>query len=492
MMSDPRRMHPVAGFLNFLKQLKEFILPIVFFFFVGRGESNLFDKIYYIGVGAVILALLLFGILHWYRYSYRVEEGELRIEYGVFVRKRRFIPIERIQTIDVSAGIIQRIFGLVKLQVETAGGGMQAEAVLTAIKEEEANQLRSILTRQEQSIAEDEENTHPLKTYHISPRELLILASTSGGIGIVISGVLAFLSQFAEYLPFEKLYNTVEKYISLSIIVYLAILIAFFFVIAWVVGILIMTLRYANFTVVKREDELFITRGLIEKRQSTIPLSRIQAIRIGENLIRQPLGYATVFIESAGGSMNKGEEFSTVLFPLVKKSKIGELLQHFVSDYKVSDAIHQVPEKSKWRYMLRALLPLLPLTAVIIYLLHPWGYLSLLLFPLALLLGYRRYQDAGWSIEANQLTLQYRFFSKITVLQHKKRIQSMDKKQSSFQRKADLGSIKTHIKSAVTGKGFQVKDLRESDCWTILEWYRKKGEASDILPKNQDTEYPFK
>src|SRR5690606_15349798 len=108
MMFEPRRMHPVAGFLSFLKQLKEFILPFLVFLFVGTGDSNLFDRIFYIGSGAIILILLVFGILHWYRFTYRVEEGELRIEYGVIIRKKRFIPIERIQTIDVSAGIIQR------------------------------------------------------------------------------------------------------------------------------------------------------------------------------------------------------------------------------------------------------------------------------------------------------------------------------------------------------------------------------------------------
>ncbi|MCS0543437.1 PH domain-containing protein, partial [Aeromonas veronii] len=174
----------------------------------------------------------------------------------MIIRKKRYIPIERIQTIDVSAGIIQRIFGLVKLQVETAGGGMQAEAVLTAIKEEEAIELREILSRSKKHQEEETETPKVRFTYQITPKELLVLASTSGGIGIVISGVLAFLSQFAEYLPFEKLYNTIEKYVSLSILIYIIALIALFLLIAWLVGILIITLRYANFTVVKREDEL--------------------------------------------------------------------------------------------------------------------------------------------------------------------------------------------------------------------------------------------
>ncbi len=454
------------------------ILPFIFLFFVGPGDSDVYDKYYLLGASVVIILLLVFGILHWYKYTYRIENGELRIEYGVLIRKKRYIPIERIQTIDVSAGIIQRIFGLVKLQVETAGGGMQAEAVLSAIKEEEASQLREILSGSKNKQQQEEietEQTRP--TYQITSKELLVLASTSGGIGIVISGVLAFLSQFAEYLPFEKLYDTVEKYVSLSVLVYIAVLVAVFLLIAWFVGILIMTLRYANFTVVKREDELIISRGLIEKRQSTIPLSRIQAIRIGENLIRQPLGFATVYIESAGGSLDKGEDFSTVLFPLVKKAVINNLLQHFVPDYQMQEIENYVPTKAKWRYMIRGMLPYLALVPGIVmlsYVFSSWGYLGLLLLPLGLYFGYSRYKVAGWRIEDNQLTLQFRFFSKITVLQHKKRIQSLDMKQSAFQRKAELRSVQTFIKSTIGGKNFQVKDLNDADCWKIWEWYRKR------------------
>ncbi|MEH7223980.1 PH domain-containing protein [Bacillus sp. JJ1566] len=475
-MSEPRRMHPVAGFLSFLKQLKELILPFIFIFFVGPGDG--FGKYYFLGTGVVILLMLVFGILHWYRYTYRIENGELRIEYGVFIRKKRFIPIERIQTIDVSAGIIQRIFGLVKLQVETAGGGMQAEAVLTAIKAEEANQLREMLSRSKTHQEEETVTQHTRFTYQITQKELLVLASTSGGIGIVISGVLAFLSQFAEYLPFEKVYNTIEKFVSLSILIYIIVLIALFLLIAWFVGILIMTLRYANFTVVKRDEELFITRGLIEKKQTTIPLTRIQAIRIGENLIRQPLGYATVYIESAGGSIDKGEDFSTVLFPLVKKSAINDLLPHFVPDYQMHDVENYVPSKAKWRYMFRGMLPFVifvPAIVMLSYVFSSWGYLGLLLLPMGAIFGYSRYKVAGWRIEDDQLTLQFRFFSKITVLHHKKRIQSMDKKQSFLQRKKELGSVRTFIKSAVTGQGFEVKDLQISDCWTIWEWYTKRN-----------------
>lgn len=91
MIFEPRRMHPVAGFLSFLKQLKELILPFIFLFFVGPGDD--FETYFLLGACVVVFLLLVFGILHWYRYTYRIESGELRIEYGVFVRKNALFQL---------------------------------------------------------------------------------------------------------------------------------------------------------------------------------------------------------------------------------------------------------------------------------------------------------------------------------------------------------------------------------------------------------------
>lgn len=43
---------------------------------------------------------------------------------------------------NTSAGLVQQIFKLVKLQIETAGGGKEAEAVLSAISVEEAERIK--------------------------------------------------------------------------------------------------------------------------------------------------------------------------------------------------------------------------------------------------------------------------------------------------------------------------------------------------------------
>lgn len=63
-----------------------------------------------------------------------------------------------------------------------------------------------------------------------------------------------------------------------------------------------------------------ISRGIIEKHQVTIPLRKIQAIKIKENIIRQLFGFVTVSIVSAGGGDREKEEGAlTILFPMIHK-----------------------------------------------------------------------------------------------------------------------------------------------------------------------------
>jgi putative membrane protein len=77
----------------------------------------------------------------------------------------------------------------------------------------------------------------------------------------------------------------------------------------------------------KSETDLIITRGLLEKQQTVLPLERIQAIRISENPLRQLMGFATVFIETAGGNRHDKYSRSMTIIPLVKKIEFPPFLR---------------------------------------------------------------------------------------------------------------------------------------------------------------------
>jgi len=476
-MSDPKRLHPIAAMINMLRQLKELIVPILFFTVFGsRGNEIVF---YYIAVGGGLVLVLLTGVLSWYRFTYRVEDGELRIEHGLFVRKKRYIPFERIQSLDITEGILQRAFGLVKMKVETAGGSKteNAEAVLTAIKKEEARQIHDFLVSVKNSKRRDEfeEEVIPISEsiiYRLSLGDLLLLASTSGGVGVVISAFVAFFFQFEEIIPHEKVYKEVEHFIANGVI-FVSIVVFLGFLLAWVISVIGMMVKYANFTLKKVDQDLIITRGLLEKRQMTIPLKRIQAIRISENVLRQPLGRGAVYIESAGGSALNEEGSKVLVLPLIKKQDIAKTLEPFLEDYPFRPKFNKLPPRALSRYLVRGVVIVVPVAITVSYFFRPWGYISLLFILPSLIWSALKYKDAGWAIEKDFLVLRYRTFVKNTVLMRKEKVQSLTARKSFYQKKKRLATIEAVVKSGHSGSGGRVKDLEDRDVNNMYQWFSR-------------------
>jgi putative membrane protein len=486
-MSNAKRLHPISAVTNFFKQLKELIVPFIAFFIFGTKASE-HDIWFFLGSSFFVLVVLVIGILSWLRFSYRLEEGELRMEYGLFVRKKRYIPFDRIQSLDFSEGILHRPFGLVKVKVDTAGssGIADAEAVLTAVTKEEANRIQTIIAQSKKDLVEREssnpeaeavtERVEENVVYKITQKELLLLATTSGGVGVVLSAMLAVLSQLDDIIPYERAYHEVESMISNGVAI-IAVLVFVGFLFAWFIALIGTMVKYAQFTVKKTERELVISRGLLEKRQITIPLNRIQAVRISENILRQPFGLCSVYIISAGGSVRNTEGSKVLLLPAVKRGQVAKILQEHLPISVPSQPLKKLPKRSLPRYILRGSMLVLPFVIAAIAVFKLWGLLSIILFILSGVWSYLKYKDAGWNIEGQQLTMQYRSFIKHTLLMNKHHVQSLDYKESIFQRKKNLASITSLIKSGMGAIGGSMVDLEKEDASEIFHWYSHSRKA---------------
>lgn len=231
-----------------------------------------------------------------------------------------------------------------------------------------------------------------------------------------------------------------------------------------------MCLKFANFTVVKKDEDLIISRGLFEKHQLTIPLERIQAVKISENPIREPLGYATVHLLSAGGSLNN-QNMSAVLFPLIKKAKIAEVLKEFAPDYTMQEQLTPLSKRAKRGYLLIYTIPFVILSCIIGYFFEPWGYLAFLTIPAALAAGLAAFRAGGWNTRGDQLTLVSRAVVKTTYLAKRKRIQVLECKQSYFQKRLELASLQASATSGFGGTHFHVKGVDLKDAGEMFEWY---------------------
>src|SRR5699024_6830152 len=178
-----QRQHIAAIIFMFGKTIKE----LIFAFGVGVifALREAVHYVYYVG-GAFFLIVLVISILSWMRFTYRVEENELRVESGIFIRKKKYVPINRIHTIDFSANIIHRIFKLVKVKIDTASGG-SSELDLSAITRKNGNALREALGKNKENIINSDEALEDFVVKRsISWKRLIAAGSTTNGIGALL------------------------------------------------------------------------------------------------------------------------------------------------------------------------------------------------------------------------------------------------------------------------------------------------------------------
>ena len=503
------KLHPVSALINFVKGLKELIVPFLVVFgvnlFRDGGISGMFNQgwqgLIPVLIGSVVLVFVLIaGIIKWKRFVYWFEDGELRIEYGLFVKKKRYIPFDRIQSLNYTEGIFHRPLGLVKVKVETAGSGKvgQAEAELTAISREDADRIErkmeeakrgvqreaaveSDLAAVEEPVVEEKKPTKTL--YRMTMKELLVLATTSGGIGVVLSAAAVFLSQFSELIPYDAIYEEVMLFLRFGyLIVALTIFVAL--LIAWVISVILAIFANYQFTIQTDEDHIYLTRGLLEKKKVSVPFKRVQGIKISQNPLRELFGYATVTVESAGGSIGDKDE-KIRLFPLAKKSTMLPVLQELFPDMDWEPAMAKAPKRSIHFYYRLDFLWMVPFVAAIGYYFYPYGLFALLIVPVIVLLGIWQHKTAGYALANRQLTMQFRGIGKHTFFMLKRRVQAIDVTQSYFQRRKGLASIQSTIKSGMMGATARIEHMEKDDASRILAWYEPSGQRAAQTEKSQ-------
>ncbi|MEI3605342.1 PH domain-containing protein [Pseudogracilibacillus sp. SE30717A] len=473
--SKPQRLHPAAMYFNLIKVIKETIFGLGIGLIFTLKESLFYFLLF---ISIFLILLIISSILSWLRFTYRIEENELRIEQGIFIRKKRYISLNRIHKIDLTANVIHRIFKLVKVQIDTASSGDGAEVSLSAIKTEDAVRLRKVLKRQEtlQNIVETDESNSMKK---ISWIRLFIAGTTSGSVGIILVALLAGFTQIEELIP-KKLYNTTYTWIIDQGIIIIVGLIIFMLLLLWLFGIAGTMIKYGNFTIEKRAAELFVKRGLLETKELTIPFDRIQAIGIEQSLIRQPIKFVRIFAVVAGGSFDKMEPFP-VLFPLIHEKEVEQFLREYLPDYQ-QQKTELIPLSKRGRkfYLFNTTILFVLALIPVLYFFPSFSWIPLCFIILSLALGWMQHKDGGYMIDGKRITLQHRNLNKVTIMTYHRRIQSLQKRQHKIQMYQRIASTKISlIGMGGLGTHYSLKHVEEEDANKIADWYSYRKQVEE-------------
>ncbi len=409
----------------------------------------------------VLLSMLGWEFAYHRRFEYELTNDSLDIDSGVISRRRREIPLRRIQNVDIHRNVVQRIAGIASVGLETAGGGT-TEASLEYVAYEEARRLQQEIQRRKNGGAEreksvDESDAQRAQSvdvlYEMAAEELLLLSAVSvepRAIGLV------FL-----VIPFVM--NTMQAFGS-AVFLFGLVQVVFSALVLWVSSGAITFARYYGFRLTRVGDELRYERGLLQRYDGSIPLDKIQTLTVQENPIMRRLGYATLSVETAGYAPGKGTSTgSEAAIPLAVRERVRSLA-HSLESFD-EPTFERPPRRVQRRYAFRYAIMVVILTGVaygfdrITGLLDFW-YALLALLVVTPLAGKYRWKHRGYHVGDNHVVTRDGFWRRTTHVVPYYRVQTVVQRETLFQRRWEVATVLIDTASSI---GFRTKDPHAAD-----------------------------
>ena len=295
----------------------------------------------------VFACFIAYRIMYYRTSGYELSETEIKCNRGVFFRKRSVLEYKKVHAINKKQNILQRIFGIAVLTVDSGSTNTSSQAeILIVEKEKTVDALLERLSSLKDNGAQSNESgsegelllSHKDSLYSFSSKRkmlytLFIIASTAfftalfGALAIFVIGAckfvlqLDFLGNWGEFFLVSFML-TLAAMLLLSAISFISCLINSF------VG-------YHKFNITKIGNNIQISYGLLERHTNTFSYDRVKAVKISQSLVQRMLGFAAIKLEVIGYTSEEGKNDIElgVLVPFCKYSEVDEILMRVLPDY---------------------------------------------------------------------------------------------------------------------------------------------------------------
>ncbi|MFW6320612.1 MAG: PH domain-containing protein [Halohasta sp.] len=470
-----------------LQKTTTIAISAVFIASIGTGGFGV--PAFAAAVAGGFLLMLGYEAAYYRRFRYELTDDTFDIRSGVFNRREREIPYGRIQNVDISRSLVQRLVGLAELNIETAGGG-STEATLQYVSPFEARRLQQDLRRYKRGASTDSDTVAGEEglngsggvdeevLFEIAPSELALAGILSfdprvpGLLFAVFTGSVPFVSPI---VPFDAP--------PLVLVAVFAVLLVAGVVLAWIVGAGSAIVNYWGFRLTRSADELRYERGLLRRYSGTIPFDKIQAITIEDNPLKRWTKYATLTVETAGYAPGQTDgRGSEAAVPIADRERVEQLADEI--DAASVPQFRRPPKRTRRRYLVRYLLAVGVLTGAIYGVAAffevadsmPW-YLPAIAALATPLAAHYKWLHRGYWLAENHLVTRNGFWSRDTKRVAYYRIQTVIDRRTVFQRRWSLATViaDTAGSLSILGTDAAAVDIDQADA------ERLRAELTDRL-----------
>lgn len=337
--TEPTRQSYVAIILilykvyaRFVKQFWYLIIP----FFIGKGSKT--DYLIYVFI-VIAIILGIYSIFDFLRYKFHVENYDFIVEKGVFSKKRIVIPFDRIQSINFKQNIIQQVFNVVGLEIDTAGTAKK-EFDFDALDVKTGNALRDYIFDHKKETTVGETSTDQNLELQEIPAKRILNLSTSDllKIGLTQNHFRSlFFALFSLFWIKEQVDSigidinqyadvTEENILKLGLYVMVALLI-FSFVLIIVISVVRNILKYFNLILKRIPNGFKLEYGLFNRNEISVMDNKMQVLKWNDNLLRKILGLFNLQIKLASSVAVKQRK--SIVIPGVKSKDVDNIKNYY-------------------------------------------------------------------------------------------------------------------------------------------------------------------
>ena len=310
------------------------------------GDNVVIESRYllYVVIGYVVLyaIITIFSYLYYKLSGYEINDKQVIVKRGVLFKRKTVIDLENIHSVNSKQGIIQKLFKISTLLIDSGSTNTSHQAEASIIEDENVvNELIDVLKGKKR--VESSNSTSYLENEHSENNSLYNFTSKRKVIygliyGTVFALILFFSIAFTMILSYvlSNLSSEPNSFgeIAFGLIICSIILIIGSYVIAFAYSFI----RYYGFKLYKENDSLIIEYGLLVKVKNTMKLNRIKAIKVERGLLERMFKYATIKLEVIGyiESSNNGNGNQAtigVLVPLCKESEVNSIIESVSPSY---------------------------------------------------------------------------------------------------------------------------------------------------------------
>ncbi|BCB06060.1 PH domain-containing protein [Bacillus sp. KH172YL63] len=413
---------------------------------------------------------VLFIFIKWFFNRYELGTSSIIFTEGVFVKKQKTVPWQRIHSHSSNTTFVHRWFKLTSLSMETGTSGDNATYEFPVITEDEKARILAHLA-QKQDLTELKEVTMPKRKIHFqTTRKDLVKASFTSLSFLAIFPLLsAVYFNLADFFSVEKSAQSVWHYL-LEHIWMMAVLFIAAMSLSVLIGFVKTSIKYGNYVISDDNERIYIEKGIGNEVRFSIPKNKVQAVKVEQSIIKRVLGLVSIKLISAGST---GEEVSS-FYPFMPKKEAYNMLHTILPQYPIKEEMIRFPLKVLWLKLMQPYYLTIAATACLWMFKLEWMWMGVLIFVLSIVLRFLDYWFTSYSRHGLTVQIRKGGWLNETFITHRTRIQQMTVKHSWLQRKFGVATI-TFSNRANPDHESLLHGVSNHEASELYNWYHKKS-----------------